>query len=55
MKTSIILIGSAEEIQESINRVYIEPRNKVYTPEKDGFDIQVCIQILQKLFQMVPS
>ena len=40
MKTSIILIGSAEEIQESINRVYIEPRNKVYTPEKDGFDIK---------------
>ena len=40
MKTSIILIGSAEEIKESINRVYIEPRNKVYTPEKDGFDIK---------------
>ena len=40
MKTSIILIGSAEEIKESINRVYIEPRKKVYTPEKDGFDIK---------------
>ena len=40
MKTSIILIGSAEEIQESINRVYIEPRNKVYNPPVDGFDIK---------------
>ena len=40
MKTKTIFIGSAEEIIESINRVYIEPRNKVYTPEKDGFDIK---------------
>ena len=40
MKTSIILVGNAEEIINHINATYIEPRNKVYTPEKDGFDIK---------------
>ena len=40
MKTSIILVGNAEEIINHINTTYIEPRNKVYTPEKDGFDIK---------------
>ena len=40
MKTKQILVGNAEEIINHINTTYIEPRNKVYTPEKDGFDIK---------------
>ena len=40
MKTSIILVGNAEEIINHINTTYIEPRNKVYMPKEDMYDIK---------------
>ena len=40
MRTKTIFIGSAEEIIDYINTTYIEPRNKVYNPPVDGFDIK---------------
>ena len=40
MQTKQILLGSAEEIINHINTTYIEPRNKVYMPKKDMYDIK---------------
>ena len=40
MQTRQILLGSAEEIISHINTTYIEPRNKVYMPKKDMYDIK---------------
>lgn len=40
MQTRQILLGSAEEIINHINTTYIEPRNKVYMPKKDMYDIK---------------
>ena len=40
MKTKQILIGNAEEIINHINTTYIEPRNKVYMPKEDMYDIK---------------